>query len=229
MKLTMIDKTTGEEEIILSNLETIDIPKNINKQKFKRGNLVKLLKGHTIWSMNTNGEHEEIEIDNNAGRLAIIEGSYADLYWGNNRKDYSIIFLDTGGSLAWKHESELEFIEEGGEHLLKQAKETSDKLHKINTDLKWIKDNFNNNYEEGLSSGTILYLFDKIGFDSSFNRNGEFYILFSNWEERKSIFELLFKGDKDGMNEEINKFYKAEFKDKYLESYNKLFNEVSKL
>ena len=157
MELTMIDKTTGEEEIILNNSETIDMPKNINKQKFKRGNLVKLLKGHTIWSMNINGEHEEIEIDNNAGRLAIIEGSYADLYWGNNRKDYSIVFLDNGGSLAWKHESELEFIEEGGAHLFKQAEENKERIQKRNTDLKWIKENFNNQYKEGLSSGTILY------------------------------------------------------------------------
>ena len=29
------------------------------------------------------------------------------------------------------------------------------------------------------------------------------------------------------MIDEINRFYKAEFRDKYLESYNKLFDEVS--
>lgn len=229
MKLTMIDKTTGEEEIILNNSETIDIPKNISEQKFKRGNLVKLLKGHVIYRMNPNGKDEEIELDKDTGRLAIIEGSYADLYWGENRKDYSVIFLDTGSSVSWKHESELEFIEEGGEHLFKQAKENREKILKRNTDLKWIKNNINNNYKDGLSSDTVLYLFDKIGFDSSFNRNGEYFILWGNWEERQGIFESLFKGNKEDMETEIERFYKSQYQEQYLNSFNKLFDEVFNL
>lgn len=196
----------------------------MSEQKFKRGNLVKYTRKENV-AYGFDGiallMKEKITI-----HKVIIEGSYADLYGGDNIEDYSVIFLDTGNSLAWVEEEELELLEEGGEYLLEQAKENRELILKRNTDLKLIKANFNNNLKDGLSSNTVLYLFNKIGFDSSFNRNGEYFILWESWNDRQSIFEALFKGDRKTMETEIEKFYKPEYQDKYLNSFNKLFDEV---
>lgn len=97
-------------------------------QKFKSGNLVKVLVGHQIFST------KEGIIDicpEYVGRKAIIRYSYAEEYGGDNTDNYSIIWLDNGGSLAWKHESELELLDEGGEHLFEEAKINKEKKYKL--------------------------------------------------------------------------------------------------
>lgn len=87
-------------------------------QKFKRGNLVKILVGHIIYR-NKNGAFDLRPED--VGRLAIIDYSYAERYGGSDIDSYSIIWLDTGYSLAWKQTNELEFIDKGGDHLFLEA------------------------------------------------------------------------------------------------------------
>lgn len=89
----------------------------MKEQKFKRGNLVKVLVGHQIWS-NKEGTTDISPED--VGRSAIIEYSYAEKYGGSDVDSYSIIWCDTGGSLAWKRTNELELINEGGEHLFEE-------------------------------------------------------------------------------------------------------------
>jgi hypothetical protein len=80
------------------------------KQKFKRGNLVKILVGHQIFS-NEDGKIKTIDISpENVGREAIIEYSYAERYGGNDFKSYSVVFLDTGGSMSWQPENQMEFV-----------------------------------------------------------------------------------------------------------------------
>lgn len=141
------------------------------KQKFQRGNLVKVL--------------------SRKGSLAIIEGSYAELYWGDNRSDYSIVFLDNGGSLAWVDEANMEFVDTGGEHLFEQALENKEKMIKIYTDISYIRDSWNSNSPNSFSSATILYLLGKIGFRSSFERNGEFFSLYHDWAELFPLYDAL--------------------------------------
>lgn len=150
------------------------------EQKFKRGNLVKILTGRISWSLKEGNQEVEPEL---IGRKAIIEGSYADLCGGNDTESYSIIFLDTGGSLAWKDESELELLDEGGEHLLEEAKRNSDELEAKHKRPDYIKKNISN-----LNSTSILYLFGLLGFKTSFFKNGEFFILFAEWQQSMPIF-----------------------------------------
>lgn len=97
-------------------------------QKFKRGNLVKVLVGHQIFSTKEGAVDIRPEY---VARKAIIRYSYAEEYGGDNIDDYSITWLDSGDSLAWKHERELELLDEGGEHLFEEAKANKEKIYKL--------------------------------------------------------------------------------------------------
>ena len=132
-------------------------------QRFKRGNLVK---------------------DKETGKEAVIQYSYAEKYGGDKFNDYSIIFLEDGNSSAWYGDGDLIFIDKGGDDILKVAKEKREEIRKRNTDIKYILSKL----EDSLSSESILFLFDLIGFDSQFKKKGEFYILFSEWSNMYKLF-----------------------------------------
>jgi hypothetical protein len=195
------------------------------EQKFKRGNLVKVLQGQMIWS-NTKG-WEDLS-PQNVGRLAIIRYSYAEKYSGKSSADknqYSIVWLDNGSSEAWKSDDQLELVEEGGEHLFAEAEAKRIEISKANTDLKEILKTWNDKQGK-LSSETILFLFDKVGLKSSFSTNGEFYCLFSDWHDAYPLFNALFTEDKTESisllnNEVIPEIYRIRFTE--------LFNEIKKL
>lgn len=114
---------------VLANLpDFLKKPKSMkrNEPKFKRGNLVRVLVGHLVYG----GPGGVTDISpQDVGSLAIIDYVYWDAYGfmypeesrSSHLDDYSIIFLETGHSLAWKRTEELEFLEEGGEHLFKIA------------------------------------------------------------------------------------------------------------
>ena len=157
-------------------------------QKYKRGTLVRITFGHPIWSME-NGERVTHDMSpEEVGKEAIIEYSYKERYGGSSEdsaNSYSIVFLEDGNSTAWKQLSQIEYVSEGGEHLFEQAKANRDKIEKQQTDIGYILTQL----EEGnLSSTSILCLFELIGFNSSFNRNGEFFALWNDWARLAPLF-----------------------------------------
>ena len=152
------------------------------EQKFKRGNLVEVLVGHQIW-----GSKEGVQdiSPEDVGRKAIIEYSYAEKYGGSDVDSYSIIWQDTGSSLAWKRTNELKLIDEGGEYLFDEAKKNRERISEQNTDINYIVSKLD---EGSLSSESILLLFDMLGHNTSFHRNGEFFVLFSDWQQLHPVF-----------------------------------------
>jgi hypothetical protein len=157
----------------------------MKEQKFKRGNLVEILVGHQI---HIAGEESQDISPENIGRKAIIEYSYAEKYGGNDVDSYSIIFLDDGNSLSWKHTNELKFIEDGGEHLFEEAKKNKKIRIERDTDITYILSKLDSG---SLSSTSILFLFNLLGFESSFLRNGEFFVLYDDWNQLYPVFILL--------------------------------------
>lgn len=153
----------------------------IHEQKFKRGNLVEVLAGHKIWN-NKDGVQDIAPEE--VGKKAIIGYSYAEMYGGRDVDSYSIVWLDTGGSLAWKNTKELKLIDEGGEHLFEEAKQNRERISKQDTDISYIASRL----DGVLSSESVLLLFEMIGHNTSFHRNGEFYTLFSDWEQLRPVF-----------------------------------------
>lgn len=145
-----------------------------NNQKFKRGNLVHIAK-------DLGPAMSHFENDKNA----IILYSYADKYQGDNTKSYAVMCPERGNTTAWYHEHQLTLIDEGGEHLIKEANKNRERISKQNTDINYIVQRLGN-YE--LSSESILFLFKMIGHDTSFHKNGEFYTLYSDWSQFQPIF-----------------------------------------
>lgn len=192
------------------------------EQKFKRGNLVKVLVGHQIWSSKEGTK--DISPDD-IGKTALIQYSYNDKYGGGNVNDYSIMWTDTGSTVAWKRTNELELIEEGGEHLFAECLAKREAISKANTDINQIVKNWL--VKEGkLSAETILFLFDKIGYKSSFSRNGEFYALFEDWGNLYPLFDVIMTAK---IEQDVTGILKeecpADFRNKIVE----FFNEVQSI
>lgn len=146
----------------------------MSKQKFKRGNLVRI--------------NEELDSSMShfpCGRDAIIIGSYADKCGGGNTGSYTLMFPDTGGQVSWYREDQLTLIDEGGEHLIEEAKMVSDRIYKEKTDIAFLASGIDSGE---LSSDSILFLFDMLGFDSESNRNGEYFALFFEWTKLQPAF-----------------------------------------
>lgn len=192
-------------------------------QKFKRGNLVKVLVGHQIWQTK-NGETNTVDIaPENIGRNAIIEYSYSEKYGDGRQSDrnsYSIVWADNGSSEAWKDDNELEFIEEGGENLLAEAFAKREESKKANTDINQIVKTWEEK-QGNVNSETILFLFDKIGFVSSFLMNGEFFALHSDWATLYPLFNTIFAAKTEqNVLEILNSEYKH--KDKIIDFFNEI-------
>lgn len=152
------------------------------KQKFKRGNLVEVVRGHYIWK--SDGTWIDIAPEE-VGRKAIIEHSYAEKYSGKDVDSYSIVFLDTGTSLAWKKTNELKLIDKGGEHLFKEAEKNRKEIHKKDTSPKYLCMAL----EKGiLNYSSMLFLFKMLGYKSKFSETGEFYYLQKEWQQLHPIF-----------------------------------------
>lgn len=139
----------------------------MSKQKFKKGNLVKVLTGHKIHEFR-GGNHGSIDLrPEDIGREAIIDYSYAEKYGGTDIDNYSIVFRDTGASLSWKRTDELEFIDEGGEHLFEEARINKEAAELQESKRYWmIVFSLRSKNLEGFSS--MSFISDK---DNPLNRN----------------------------------------------------------
>jgi hypothetical protein len=182
----------------------------------KRGNLIRFKT--SFWGGSL-GESQE-----NVGKLGVIEYSYGEKYGnGTCSGGYSVIDYETGSSSSWWNENQLEFIEEGGEHLIKECERKSDEGIKMATDLTWIKDNFDSG---NISSASILKLFDEIGYSSTFNRNGEFFVLFDDWNALSPIFTNIFNDKLDDALEYVNKIFRPGYRKEYENNIKKFYEKI---
>jgi hypothetical protein len=113
----------------------------MEKQKYFRGNLLRLKWGHEIWSAKSNYKERPKHIlaeDNTTyfidispeltGKEVVIKGSYGDLYGeAGSGGGYSVAFLDGSNEVSWISENQMEFIDVGGEHLFQTINENKAK------------------------------------------------------------------------------------------------------
>jgi hypothetical protein len=124
------------------------------KQKFRRGNLV---------------------YDKYRNRNVIILGSYDDFFDGGDIFQYSVMYPENGNRSAWYGDNVLTLVDEGGEHLIEQAKENKIKMEAR----KIIRCEHLNH----LSEGSIVTLLRFIGIDYSKSNN-----YFGWWKETLPLF-----------------------------------------
>lgn len=180
---------------------------------FKTGNIVK--KTDTYWHGSLGEPIDDI------GKLYVIEYSYGEKYGdGKNDGEYLIISMEDGSSSAWWNNSQLEFVEEGNKNLISDLRKKHKDQDKIYADLMWIKSNWN---EGRIPTTSVLSLFKAIDFNSSFFRNGEYFILQQDWFNLSPIFICLFNQDTKGMCDLIEKTFTNNYRNKYMENFRKLY------
>lgn len=182
---------------------------------FKPGNIVKMI--DTYWHGSLNESRKDI------GKLFVIEYSYGEKY-GNGKcyGGYSILSMENGYSSLWWDDSQLEFIEDGSVDLIYELKRKYEEITNQQKDLKWIKEHFS----ESLPTDSILTLFHKIGYESVFERNGEFCCLTLDWLSFYSVFFLLFNKEFDLMIKILKTGTNEKYRDKYLRNFTALYNEI---
>jgi hypothetical protein len=181
----------------------------------KRGSIVKFKCG--FW-----GDVNAYETN----RLGVIEYSYGERYGdGNINGGYSVLNMETGSSSCWWDEDYLEFISEGGEDEIKKCKEIAKIREERNKNLDYIKEKMVSG-ELNLSATSILKLFHEIGYISSFERNGEYFCLFSDWRSLYPIFVAVFNKDYDTMIEKLS-IFKEKYRDQYIANAIEFYNKVN--
>ena len=182
--------------------------------EFKPGNIVKMI--DTYWHGSLNESRKDI------GKLFVIEYSYGEKY-GNGEcyGGYSILSMENGSSSSWWDDSQLEFVEEGNIDLIDELKRKYEEITNQQKDIKWIKEHFSKN----LPTDSILTLFHKIGYNSAFEQNGEFYCLTMDWLSFYPAFLLLFGKEFDLMIKLLDGGNRKD-RDKYLRNFTALYNEI---
>ena len=71
-----------------------------------------------------------------------------------------------------------------------------------------------------------MTLFHKIGYESAFERNGEFYCLTMDWLSFYPAFLFLFDKEFDLMIKLIETGTNEKYRDKYLRNFTALYNEI---
>ena len=161
----------------------------------------------------------------------VLDYTWMMVYGGkpnNTNGDWNVLFLDDGSSLAWVDPDTMTFVRHGTITDLENTKQTKIKTKERNSDLKYIKDCLLSQEKE-LSSISVLKLFEEICFDTSFNRNGEYYVLQQDFCHFHPIFKAIFDQDKAKMFEEIKIKFLPEYVEEYSETCLKLYEKVSKL
>ena len=182
--------------------------------EFKPGNIVKMI--DTYWHGSLNESRKDI------GKLFVIEYSYGEKY-GNGKcyGGYSILSMENGCSSSWWDDSQLEFVEDGNIDLIDELKRKYEEIANQAKDIKWIKEHFSKN----LPTDSILTLFHKIGYNSAFEQNGEFYCLTMDWLSFYPAFLLLFGKEFDLMIKLLDGGNRKD-RDKYLRNFTALYNEI---
>lgn len=158
-------------------------------------------------------------------RLGVIEYSYGERYGdGKVSGGYSVLDKETGSSSAWWDEDKLEFVNEGSENEITLCKQIAQEIKTQNEDLNYIRDRILKT--STLSSTSILKLFHEIGYVSSFERNGEYFCLWGDWECLYPIFVAIFKQDYDAVIEAASVF-KAEYREKYKANIIDFYNRIN--
>ena len=177
---------------------------------FKVGDIVRMI--DTYWHGELNEPRDDI------GKLFIIDHL-------GSPGSYSIIRIDGGSSSSWWHDDQLEFVEHGGEKALNEVKQKMEELERRNHNLEWISQNYPN-----IPATSWLELFYEIGYDSSFNRNGEYFVLGEDIRAISPIFSAIFDGkEKEECISVVEKVFKPNYVDKYKSSVGEFYDKIHKI
>lgn len=174
--------------------------------EYKKYDIVKVIK--PFWS-----DHPS---DSHIGKEAIITKVYGG---------YELTFLDGSGSSALWHDYQLSFVKEGNEDIVKAATIKYDEKVRLAQSWDWIKEHW---YDKTISSASMSFLMNEIGYHSTFESNGEYYALFMDFRILYPIFNCLIEGDLDNALKISNKVFSLhcleKAKQNIIKCYQKIWN-----
>jgi len=174
---------------------------------YKVGDIVRMT--NTYWYGNNGESREDI------GKLYVI----SEVHNGK----YEIRKLSSGSTSAWWHDNQLEYVREAESDIFEQLDNIQDNLRKKHRTMEFIQENF----PDHMPATSWLYLFERIGYDSSFNRNGEYFILHNDIMQLYPVFDCIFKKDLDKALENVDKVFKPSYADKYKNNVIRFYNELN--
>ena len=137
---------------------------------------------------------------------------------------YEIRSLDTGGTEAWWHDDQLEYVRHEDDNIFKKLDDIYNHIVEQNRDLCWIKENYPN-----VPSSSFLKLFEEIGYHSSFVNNGEFFILYDDIQSLMPIFDGIFNNDIDAAYKAIDDRILAPYRTKYKGTVKELYRKIQEV
>ena len=173
---------------------------------FKKYDIVKVIKPY--W--------DDYPSDPHVGKEAIITEV-------SGSGKYELTFLDGSGSSAWWHDQQLSFLREGNEDVVKAAEASYNKEIQLAQSWDWVKEH----WEDGtIGSASVLFLMNEIGYHSAVERNGEYFVLFMDFEILHPLFDYLFKGELNNALSIADKIFKPNYRDKVKENIIKCYNKI---
>jgi hypothetical protein len=160
----------------------------VSEQKFHLGDLVRITDdlGHSM-------EHFP-----GAGGKAIVMGSYADQFGGNNVDSYTL-FIEDRGRVSWYHGYQLTMIKEGQLELLKKWKLEEEMEIKLHSDLDWIFKNGEYLLNEKSTGASVQALASCFGLNDLWGARGEGIEYYANTYATMNLAAPFLKsGDKEG-------------------------------
>lgn len=174
--------------------------------KYKKYDIVKVIKPY--W--------EDYPSDSHIGKEAIITKVSGG---------YDLTFLDGGGSSAWWHDHQLSFVKEGNEDVVKAARAKCDERIRLAQSWDWIKEHW---YDDTISSASMLFLMNEIGYHSAFESNGEYFALFMDFRILRPIFDDLIEGDLDNALKTANRVFSPLHLDRFKQNIIKCYEKINK-
>ena len=160
--------------------------------RFKKYDIVKVIE--PFW------EHDKV--DTRLNKEAII----TEVHGG-----YELTFFEGLGTSAWWHDYQLSFVREGNENIAKAAKQEIEARIKQEQSWGWIKKHWS---DGTISTATMSFLLEEIGYRSAFVQNGEFYALFMDFRIIYPIFKCIFEDKLDEAFAIAEKIFKPESHEK---------------
>lgn len=136
-------------------------------QKFKKYDLVRVAKNLGLLM-----DHFEADVD------AIVIGSYADQYGGNNTRDYTLYIHDYG-RVSWYCEHQLTLIKHDQKALLDQWENEKESETKQKSDIDWIFEH-GDEVLKNPHGASIQTLASCLGIDNLWGSRGEGMTYYSN-------------------------------------------------
>lgn len=131
------------------------------EQKFKRGDVV-----HIAADLGQSMSHFEKDKD------AVVMGSYAEQFGGDDTKSYTLMFFQGNGS-SWYEEHQLTFLRHGGEEIINEINKKAEEREKIESNLSWIVENWKEIRTGDIPSATIVKLMSFVGITDPWGNHGE--------------------------------------------------------